>query len=71
MFSLDDGDMLEHPYFVFVVHIPFFFLFFKDYLGCYWSWTTMMNEEHLILIAIGNVPMNRTPNNTYLLKLGA
>jgi len=48
--------MLEHPYFVFVVHIPFF-LFFEDYLGRYWSWTTMMDEEHLILITIGNVPM--------------
>ena len=29
MFSLDDGDMQEHPYSVFVVHIPFFSSFLK------------------------------------------
>ena len=42
------GDMLGCPYFMFVVHIHF--LFFEDYLGRYWSWTTIMDREYLLLV---------------------
>jgi len=64
MFSLNDQILFEWLVTcldILILCLWWIFLFFiEDYLGCYWSWTTIMDEDYLLLIIISCLFVHRS-----------